>query len=198
MVRRSWHTCQPIDLHRIAKEYFLAAKRIELQGLAQVLGISRATAYRWAGSAEQLVGEVVASLIEDSVNKLAEQTRSTSTGSDRIASILSSLLEESRTLMALNSYLRHNPKQGLKVVASDHGPVRHKTAAIIEALLEAEIENGNLTLNASAPATASLLTRLLETFLYSDTIVNEQPDSGHLVDMVKTILSEPVPAKAAS
>ncbi len=34
----------------------LNLSRIELQKLALELGISRATAYRWAGTTEQLVG----------------------------------------------------------------------------------------------------------------------------------------------
>ena len=59
MVRKTWHSCQPVDLHRLARRYFMHAQRIELQKLARELGISRATAYRWAGSADQLVGEVL-------------------------------------------------------------------------------------------------------------------------------------------
>jgi len=50
------------DLHRLARRRFLRKERFSVEELADELGISRATAYRRVGNAEQLAGEVIASL----------------------------------------------------------------------------------------------------------------------------------------
>ena len=70
-----------MDLHSLARQWFVGAKRIELQKLAVELGISRATAYRWAGSAEQLVGNVLASLVDETYKQIAQ--RASGAGSER-------------------------------------------------------------------------------------------------------------------
>src|SRR4029434_3798758 len=86
MTRTMWHSCHPVDLHSLARQWFIRAKRLELQKLAVELGISRATAYRWAGSAEQLSGQVLASLVDDTFQQIVRPP--TSTGSDRVLEVL--------------------------------------------------------------------------------------------------------------
>src|SRR5437879_11404863 len=66
------HLRQPAtapELLAAARRRFLRAERFSVEDLAAELGISRATAYRWAGNAEQVAGHVVASLAEDTDRK---------------------------------------------------------------------------------------------------------------------------------
>lgn len=190
-MRRSWHSCQPLDLHRMAREYFLAAKRIELQKLARELGISRATAYRWAGSAEQLVGEVVASLVDDTFETLCEETEDLE-GSERVCKVLEGLLHHAMEFTALKRFLKRNPEQGLKVLASDEGPVQSRTIDNIEQLLSEEVEAGNLALSVQPAFMAYALTRLLESFLYSDVITDTEPDPERVGETIELMLGQAV------
>ena len=52
----------PLDAFRLARRKFLAAERIDMSALADELGVNRVTLYRWVGSREQLLVEVVWSL----------------------------------------------------------------------------------------------------------------------------------------
>ncbi len=167
MTRRTWHTCQPIDMHSLARQWFIGQKPIELQKLAIELGISRATAYRWAGSAEQLVGQVLASLIDDTFQQILQRT--TTTGSERVLEVLE---------RGMHYAYRFQPfaQLGLKVVASKHGPVQERTIANIRHLLEEEIEAGHIELPVEPAVMAYALTRIVESFLYADLITGATPD----------------------
>jgi len=188
MVRRSWHSCQPIDLHRMARKYFMHAKRIELQKLARELGISRATAYRWAGSADQLAGDVLASLTNDTFKQLAQASKSKK-GRQRVLDVLNKGMHYAHNFSALRRFLKRNPETGLKIVASKDGPVQAATIGNIQGLLEEEIEAGNLTLTVEPAVMAYALTRMIESFLYADVITGTEPDLDNAGKILELMLS---------
>ncbi len=174
MTRKHWHTCDPMDMHRLAREWFLGAKRIELQKLAVELGISRATAYRWAGSAEHLVGEVLASIVDDTFQRIVDETRLS--GSDRVLEVLERGMRYTHEFQPLRQFLARNPQLGLKIVASSHSLVRKHTIANLERLLEGEVAAGNMTLTVEPAVLAYALTRMMESFLYADLITGSTSD----------------------
>ena len=188
MVRRSWHSCQPIDLHRMARKYFMHAKRIELQKLAHELGISRATAYRWAGSADQLAGEVLASLANDTFQRLL-QTSQDKKGHERVLEVLNKGMHYAHNFPALRRFLKRNPETGLKIVASKDGQVQAATINNIQELLEEEMAAGNLTLTVEPAVMAYALTRMIESFLYADVITGSEPDLDNAAKILELMLS---------
>src|SRR5215831_18241140 len=70
------------DLRALARRRFLAGERLSLEELAAELQVSRATVYRWAGNAEQLAGEVVAWLVEETFQRSVREAKGR--GADRI------------------------------------------------------------------------------------------------------------------
>ncbi len=59
-----------LDAFRHARRTFLGGDRVDMQALARSLGVNRATLYRWVGSREQLLTEILWSLIEPTIRKL--------------------------------------------------------------------------------------------------------------------------------
>ncbi|MCL4286937.1 MAG: hypothetical protein KJ006_04725 [Thermoleophilia bacterium] len=57
----------PADAFRAAVRMFIDEPRLEMGPLAAELGLSKATLHRWTGSREQLLGEVLTYLGEQSV-----------------------------------------------------------------------------------------------------------------------------------
>ena len=55
----------PADAFRAAREIYMRGERIDMQALAQQLGVSRGTLYRWTGSRERLLVDVVWSYAEE-------------------------------------------------------------------------------------------------------------------------------------
>ena len=177
-----------MDLHSLARQWFIGAKRIELQKLAVELGISRATAYRWAGSADDLVGQVLASLVDDTFKFIVRQT--TSTGSERILDVLMTGMHYANRFKPLRQFLRKNPQLGLKIVASNQSPVQKRTIDNLQQLLEEEMEQGHMTLPVESAVMAFALTRIVESFLYTDLITGASPDIDNAAKILKLMLRQ--------
>ena len=188
MTRRTWHTCQPVDLHSLARQWFVGNKRIELQKLAVELGISRATAYRWAGSAEQLVGRVLASLLDDTYKSIAGQT--TTTGSQRILEVVEGVMSTTYSFQPLRKFLAKDAQMGLKIMASKYSPVQERTIANLQELIEEEVNRGHMTMSVDARVMAYAITRIVESFLYADLITGDTPDLENASRIVKLLLRE--------
>jgi AcrR family transcriptional regulator len=188
MRHRIWHSCQPMDLHSLARQWFVSDKRIELQKLARELGISRATAYRWAGSAEQLVGVVLASLVDETFTLIVKRT--SSTGSELILEVLERGMHNAYRFTPLRRFLAKDAQQGLKIVASNQSPVQAHTIANLQNLLDEEVEAGHMSLSVDSKVMAYALTRIVESFLYSDLITGTEPDFENASKILKLMLRQ--------
>jgi AcrR family transcriptional regulator len=192
MRRRTWHNCDPLDLHRLARTWFFDARRIELQKLAQELGVSRATVYRWAGSAEQLVGEVLASLVTETLDQLALQAHNA--GPRRMLNVLNRGMRIAHSFKPLRKFMKKDPQLALRVVASREGPVQARMIEKITDLLNEDIEAGHITLPVEPAVMAYALTRMVESFLYADLITGAPADLEQASAILELMLRPPVAA----
>src|SRR6476661_7610627 len=80
----------PLDAFRLARRKFLAAERIDMSALADELGVNRVTLYRWVGSREQLLVEVVWSLGARTLERVDARVRAK--GAERIVRVVTRFL----------------------------------------------------------------------------------------------------------
>src|SRR3989440_6010821 len=85
------HRPTPLDAFRLARRKFQAAERIDMSALASELGVNRVTLYRWVGSRNQLLVEVVWSLADRTLANVRGQVRAR--GSERVVRIVTRFLE---------------------------------------------------------------------------------------------------------
>src|ERR1700752_987961 len=64
-----------LDAFRLAREKFLAGERIDMSALAGELGVNRGTRYRWVGSRERLLVEVLWSPAAAALERERARTR---------------------------------------------------------------------------------------------------------------------------
>src|SRR3954462_13841299 len=81
----------PLDAFRLARRKFLSAERIDMRALAAEFGVTRVTLYRWVGSREQLLVEVVWSLGERTLEKVDRGVRAT--GAERVVRVVTRFLD---------------------------------------------------------------------------------------------------------
>jgi AcrR family transcriptional regulator len=174
------------DLHALARSRFLAGERLSLEELAVELGISRATAYRWAGNVELLAAEVIASIVEDTHRRTVREARGR--GADRVVDALARGMRYIATSAPYRAFLERDPQKALRIVASKEAPVQARTIALNQQLLEEEIASGALHLPVDAHTMAYALVRIAESFLYADMIAGEKPDLDKAVEIVKLML----------
>jgi AcrR family transcriptional regulator len=172
----------------LALRRFLAGERLSPERLAAELGISRATAYRRLGNAEQLAGEVIAHMAEETFHRTTREARGT--GAARIVDHLSRGMRYIASNKAYREFLERDPHRALWLVTSKAGPVQARTVALNEALLEEEIARGNLRLPVDAHTMAFALVRIAESFLYADMITGEKPDLEKATQILALMLRQ--------
>ena len=174
------------DLRAAARRRFMAGERISLEDLAAELGISRATAYRWAGNAELLAAQVIASLVEDTFARSVREAKGR--GAERIVDATARGLRYIASSKPYQAFIRRDPERALRIVASKEAPVQSRTIALNQQLIEQEVKSGALSLPVDAHTMAYALVRIGESFLYADAIAGEKPDLDKAVEILKLML----------
>jgi AcrR family transcriptional regulator len=175
-----------IDGFALARRRFLGGERLSPERLAGELGISRATAYRRFGNAEQLVSEVIARLAEDTFHRSSREARGR--GAERVVDQLARGMRYIANNKAYRAFLERDPQKALSIVTSKAGPMQARVIALNEGLLEEEIAAGNLRLPVDAHTMAYALVRIAEAFLYADMITGEKPDFAKATQIMSLML----------
>ncbi len=175
------------DLFRLARRRFLRGESYDVQGLADELGVSRATAYRWAGNIEELTGRIIASLVEDTFRRVQKEARGR--GVDRLIDHFRRGIRYMATSKPYRAWIEsEDPHTVLRVVASKEGPVQATTTRLWEQMLGEAVQRGHLDPPLSVHQLAYAIVRIGESFLYADLIAGDEPDTESPVEIVKLLL----------
>lgn len=176
----------PEDLRALARRRFIRGQYGDLEGLAKELGISRATAYLWAGNADQLSNIVITGLLVDAYHRAEAQAGRRSP--HRAADIVVLVMRSIAGFKPYRDFVERNPEKALRIVASKSGSVQQAAIVHVQGLLEAEQARGTLCLPVDPHAMAYALVRLVESFLYADFIAGEQPDLEKAEAIIRMML----------
>ena len=180
------------DVLAAALSAYLHGERIDVQAVASDLGLGRTTIYRWFGSREGLVGEVVVRAAEP----LFDEARANARGRGGVA-LLDTFDRINRGLAeapALRSFLE-NERDALRILTSSGGPVQPRMVAKIQGYIEEETSRGFRP--PVDPATlAYAIVRLAEAFLFSDDAVAAvRGDVDRLREIEAALLGVPLPTR---
>lgn len=176
----------PLDLLASARRRFLRGEKLDIAALGRELGISRATAYRWAGNTEELTGAVIASLAEATFHRAVREAEGT--GVDRLIDANRRGLQYIASGPYRQWLSREDPEKALRIVASKHGPAQARTIRLWEDLLSAEVRQGNIEIPVDPHTMAYAIVRVSESFLYADLIAGEKPDIDSCVEILRLLL----------
>ncbi len=182
----AWRTPTRDDLLAAARRRFLRGQRLDIQGIAAELGISRATAYRWAGNHEALIGEVIADLAQETFRLAVSQARGK--GARRVLDAMERGMRYIIDSSPYRAFLERDPQAALRIVASKEGPAQGRMIALHQGLLEEEVARATIELSVDAHTMAYALVRTAETFMYADIIAGEQPDIDQAVKILALLL----------
>lgn len=155
----------------------LAGRRLEMQGLADELGVSRVTLFRHVGGREELLADAWWLLTERTLRVAAHRWEAkrpagalhcVGTGRN-----MNALVSQSG---ALHKLLEDEPALAVRVLTDPRGKVQTGVVAFVEGLLRQDMaEHGFRTL-VDPGELAFALVRLGESFLYADVLAARRPD----------------------
>ena len=168
---------------------FLRGRRIDVQSIAAQLGLSRATIYRWYGSRDALVGEVLATTGEEVVRRAHRHARGP--GPRRLLNTLDRVNRELAGAPALRRFLEVERESALHTLTSSAGVVQPRIVGAIEAVIEAERARGAYEPPVDPATLAYAIVRLGEAFLYNDAVAGIRGDVDRLLEVEGLLLQVP-------
>jgi AcrR family transcriptional regulator len=181
----------PLDAFRLARRTFLAGDRVDMQALARALTIDRATLYRWVGSRDQLLTEILWSLIAPTVERLRATHRRGHTlhnGQSPAAAVITGTVRGVITNPGMQRFLEREGELALRLLTTKASDFETRLIALIGQLIDEEISARRLT---SAVPTSDLpyvLVRIMESYIYLGLITGEHPDPDRAARVINALL----------
>jgi AcrR family transcriptional regulator len=179
----------PLDALRLARERWLQDGRLDMGSLATELGVSRATLYRWVGSRERLLGEVLWSFAEGAIRDARAAARGS--GPDYLADSIERYMRAAMAFTPLRRFIEQDSEYALRVLASKHSPVQRRSIAAMREQLAEQADAGKLEPALDLDDLAYVIVRVVESYLYSDVIAGTEPDIGRAVEVIDALLHAP-------
>jgi AcrR family transcriptional regulator len=179
------------DVLDLALRHYLHGRRVDLQAIASELGLGRTTIYRWFGSRDELLGEVIVSAAEP----LLLQARAEARGKGGPA-LLDTFDRFNRSLAnapALRQFVESERDAALRVITSGAGNVQPRIVDMITALIAEEVGAGNYEPSVELSTLGYAIVRLAEAFLFNDAVAGMRGDVDRLRDVEAAILGVHVP-----
>jgi AcrR family transcriptional regulator len=174
------------DALRLARRNFLDLKRVDMSALATELGVNRVTLYRWVGSRDQLLVEVVWSLARRALDDI--QAAVTAQGGERIVQIVTRLLDVVITNPGMQRWLTEEGEHAMRLLTRHDAGFQQRLIGALQDLIDEEVRAGGLTLAVDSHELAYVVVRLIESYVYLDLITGEQPDVARAEPILRMLL----------
>jgi AcrR family transcriptional regulator len=175
-----------LDAFLRARKRFLACERVDMSGLAEDLGVSRVTLYRWIGSREQLLVEVIWSLAHRTLDNIEAEV--TATGPERIVQIVTRFLDAVITNPGMRRWLAEEGESAMRLLTRHQTGFQPRLIDAMHDLLREETDAGRLAIPVDLREVAYVIVRLIESYTYLDLITGEQPDARRAEPILRLLL----------
>ena len=174
---------------RLVGEQYRAGERVDLTVVASRLGLGRATIYRWFGSREAVLGEVIANELE----LLVEQKRKTvrRRGAVGLLDVFDAINRTLSHSTALRRLLEQEPAGAMRLLTSSSGLVQPRAVECVCRLIETEVAAERYEPPAEPETLAYAIVRLAEAFLYNDAVIGVRGDYERLREVEAALLGVP-------
>jgi AcrR family transcriptional regulator len=161
---------------RRAARLFLDTGTLDMRAVARQVGIGRATLYRWRGSRETLLADVLLWLGLRNLRR-AEADVSTPPGPQRLLDVHALHIERMTNSPGLRTFVRSEPAVASRLLLDANGTVHlGMVRALADLVQRQELMAGWRAPLGGPDRLANIMARIDETFMYADLIANDVPN----------------------
>jgi AcrR family transcriptional regulator len=175
-----------LDAFLRARKRFLAAERIDMSALAADLGVSRVTLYRWVGSRDRLLVEIIWSLARRTLDNIEAEVADT--GPERIVRVVTRFLEDVIANQGMQRWLAEEGESAMRLLTRGELGFQPRLIDAMHDLLAEQAEAGALDLPVDLREVAYVIVRLIESYTYLDLITGEEPDARRAEPILRLLL----------
>jgi AcrR family transcriptional regulator len=168
-------------LHR-----YLRGRRVDVQAIAAELGLGRTTIYRWFGSRDDLLAEVLAAATDPVIDDA--RARSRGSGGRMLLDTFDRLNRSLADAPALRTFVENEREAALRVITSGAKFLQQHMVERIAALIEQEVRAGRYDPPVEPATLAYAIVKLAEAFLFSDAVAGMRGDVDRLREVEGALL----------
>jgi AcrR family transcriptional regulator len=183
------------DVLDTAMYRYLRGRRIDVQAIAAELGLGRTTIYRWFGSREGLIGEVVYRAYDRLVDAACAAAKGR--GGPRLLDIFDRLNRSIADAPALRQFVEQEREVALRIITSSGGSAQPHHVARIVGLIEDEVRAGSYDPPADPATLGYAIVRLAEAFLFNDAAAGMRGDVDRLKEIEAALLGVKSPGTSS-
>ena len=181
-----------LDAFNHARRTFLAGERVDMKALAQALAVDRATLYRWVGSREQLLTEIMWSLLAGCIAKLRDNQDHASApvtaGQSPAAAIITGTVRSVIANPGMQAFLDREGDLALRLLTTKASGFEARLISLISGLLSEETAAGRLDAAIPLDDLPYVLVRIMESYIYIGLITGEDPDPDRATTVINALL----------
>jgi AcrR family transcriptional regulator len=168
-------------LHR-----YLRGRRVDVQAIAAELGVGRTTIYRWFGSRDELLGEVLARATDPVID--AARAGARGHGGEALLDTFDRLNRSLADAPALRTFVENERDVALRVITSGAAFLQPHMVSRIGGLIEQEVRAGTYDAPVEVETLAYAIVKLAEAFLFSDSAARMRGDVDRLREVEAALL----------
>lgn len=184
-----------LDAFRLARRTFLVGERVDMQALARGLNVDRATVYRWVGSRDQLLTEILWSLIDPTIADLRKAHcragQPTAGGQSPAAAVITGAIRAVIVNPGMQCFLDREGDLALRLLTTKASDFEARLVALITGLVSDEASAGRLAAAVPLDDLPYVLVRIMESYIYLGLITGEHPDPDRAARVINALLPGP-------
>jgi AcrR family transcriptional regulator len=183
-----------LDAFRRARRTFLAGQRVDMGRLADDLGVNRATLYRWVGSREQLLVEIVWSLSHRTFEKLLADSAMSGPRQppqperSRSASVLDAWLHAVIGNAGMRAFVQGEGELALRLLTTRVTDYQSRLRGFVGVLIAEDLDAGRMRTEIPLEDLTYVVVRIIESYVYLSLITGEEPDAGRASRVLHALL----------
>lgn len=175
----------PMDAFLLGKNYWLKCQRLNLGAMAEELGVSRATLFRWIGNKDLLLGEIIWAVYKPTVMKARELCPGE--GVEYVVNVFRSVNKAIFDSEPFGHFLRSDGQYALGILSSKTSSFHGRMVELNTELLNQQVALGSIHPTMNIDSLSYFMIRIGESCTLSEMIIGQKPDLARLEDACSAV-----------
>lgn len=177
-----------LDAFALAKRQFLHGERVDMGSLSQQLGVNRVTLYRWVGTREQLLVEILWSLAERTLADELKRVEAEEADGNRVARLLSGFVRVCLLNPGMRQWQRDEGGLAFRLLTFAQYGFHPRFVDLVHALLSEDVVAGRLQTPVPLDDLAYTAVRIVESYVHRAAITGDEPDAARAARVLHALL----------